>query len=220
MADAPVVLAVDGPAASGKGTIARRLAGHFGYAHLDTGLLYRAVARRLIEAGRDPADAAAAEAAARTLAARDLDAPRLRDEPLGAAASLVAAHPGVRRALLDRQRGFAAAPPGGAAGAVLDGRDIGTAICPAADHKIYVDADIEIRAGRRVRELRERGRKPICSEVLRDMVARDARDRARGCAPLRPAEDALVLDTSALDADAAFAAALAFVAGRTLPGIR
>src|SRR5690606_37106954 len=153
----PVVIAVDGPAGSGKGTLARRLAAHLGYAHLDTGLLYRAVGMSLLRAGRDPDDAGAAAAAARALSPDLLDDPALRADEAADAASRVAAIPGVRAALVAFQRAFAAAPPGGAAGAVLDGRDIGTVICPDADHKIFVDAAPEMRAKRRVKELRERG---------------------------------------------------------------
>lgn len=214
----PVVIAVDGPAASGKGTLAKRLACHFGYAHLDTGALYRAVGLSLIRAGANPDDAAAAEAAARRLDPRGLngllDDPALRDEATGDAATRVAAIPAVRAALLDFQREFARHPPGGAAGAVLDGRDIGTVICPGAAYKIFVDADVNVRAGRRVKELRDRGIEAIHARVLRDMRERDARDRGRSVAPLKPADDAYVLDSSALDADAAFAAALAFITSR------
>ena len=217
MVDGITVIAVDGPAAGGKGTLARRLARHFGYAHLDTGLLYRAAAKRLLDAGADPEDARAAAAAAREAGPADPDAPGLRSAAVSRAASAAAAHPGLRRALLGRQRAFAAAPPGGARGAVLDGRDIGTVVCPYADHKIFVTAAPEVRAARRCRELRERGCASIYARVLRDMEARDARDRTRRAAPLAPAGDAFVLDTSAMDADEAFAAALAFVASRAAP---
>ena len=215
MADAPVVVAVDGPAASGKGTIARRLAEHLGFAHLDTGLLYRAVARRAMDRGSDPADGEAALRAARTLEAGDLAGEGLREETVTSAASVVAADPGVRAALLDFQRGFAAAPPGGAAGAVLDGRDIGTVVCPDAQVKLFLDASPEVRARRRVRELRQRGANAIYAAVLRDMEARDARDRDRAVAPLAPAEDAFVIDTSAMNADEAFREALAHFDART-----
>ena len=217
MAEPVTVIAVDGPAASGKGTIARRLAGHFGYAHLDTGLLYRALARRLIDAGLDPADAASAEGAARAIGADDLRAEGLRGEEVAAAASVAAAHPGVRRALVAFQRTFAASPPGGRRGAVLDGRDIGTVICPDADHKIFVEASVAVRAERRRRELRDRGLEGIYSRVVRDMEARDARDRTRGTAPLAPAGDAFVIETSAMDADEAFETALAFIVSRSTP---
>ena len=215
MPDAPVVVAVDGPAASGKGTIARRLAEHLGFTHLDTGLLYRAVARRVIDGNGDPADGGAAARAARALKPGDLAGEGLREETVTEAASVVAADPGVRAALLDFQRAFAAAPPGGSPGAVLDGRDIGTAVCPDAQVKLFLDASPEVRAGRRVRELRERGSKAIYAAVLRDMEARDARDRGRAVAPLAPAEDAFVIDTSTMNADEVFREALAHFDART-----
>ena len=206
-----MIIAVDGPAASGKGTLGRRLARHFGLAFLDTGGLYRAVALRVLNAGGDPADAAAAEAAARAVSAGDLADPRLRAEGVSQAASVVAAMPGVRQALLAFQRDFARHPPGDEPGAVLDGRDIGTVICPDADAKLFITATPEARAARRTRELRERGEPAIYEAVLQDMKDRDARDSQRRTAPLVPADDAFVLDTTALDADAAFAAALAFI---------
>ncbi len=209
------VIAVDGPAASGKGTLGRRLARHFGLAYLDTGLLYRATARRLLERGADPADAAVAAAAARGLGLDDLDPETLRDDETANAAGIVAAHAGVRAALIDVQRRFAAAPPGGAAGAVLDGRDIGTVICPDAPIKIFVEAGIEVRARRRHKELRARGLESIYSRVLRDMRERDARDRSRAIAPLVPAGDACVLDTTEADEATVFQGALAFIASRT-----
>ena len=215
MAEAPVVVAIDGPAASGKGTLARRLAAELGFAHLDTGLLYRAAARRVLDAGRDPADGAAARRAAQSLQASDLAGEGLREEAVTAAASVLAADAGVRAALLDFQRGFAAAPPDGAPGAVLDGRDIGTVVCPGAAVKIFLDADIEVRAGRRLGELLERGARVIHAQVLRDMNARDARDRGRAAAPLAPAEDAFVIDTSTMDADEVFRQALAHFNART-----
>ena len=215
MAEAPVVVAIDGPAASGKGTLARRLAAHLGFAHLDTGLLYRAAARRVIDAGGDAADRDAALRAARSLEAADLEGDGLRDEAVTAAASVLAADPDVRAALLDFQRGFAAAPPGGAPGAVLDGRDIGTVVCPGAAVKIFLDAHEDVRAKRRLRELLQRGAKGIHAEVLRDMKARDARDRGRAAAPLAPAEDAFVIDSSTMNADEVFRQALALIDART-----
>ena len=215
MPDAPVVVAIDGPAASGKGTVARRLAAHLGFAHLDTGLLYRAVARRVIDTGGDPADSAAAVRAARNLSTAELAGEGLRDEAVAAAASVVAANAAVRAALIDFQRKFAAAPPDGASGAVLDGRDIGTVICPHAQVKLFLDASPEVRAERRVRELRERGADGIHAAVLRDMEARDARDRGRAAAPLAPAENAFVIDTSTMDADEVFREALAHFDART-----
>ena len=209
------VIAVDGPAASGKGSLGRRLAEHFGLAYLDTGLLYRATGRRVLEQGADPGDVAAAANCARKLRLEDLDSETLRDDETAKAAGIVAAHPGVRTALVDVQRRFADDPPGGAPGAVLDGRDIGTVICPDAPIKIFVEADIEVRARRRHKELQARGLKSIYSRVLRDMRERDARDRSRAIAPLVPAEDACVLDTTEFDEDTVFQSALAFIASRT-----
>ena len=210
-ADSPVIVAIDGPAASGKGTLARRIAAHFGYAYLDTGLLYRAVAQRLLRQGRDPADADAAAEAAAAVTVGDLDDDGLRDERVAAAAGVVAANARVRAALIGFQRDFAARPPSGAPGAVLDGRDIGTVICPHADHKIFVEASLEVRAGRRLKELQTKGVESIYSRVLRDMEERDERDRDRAVAPLVPASDAHVLDTTSLDAEAAFEAAVALI---------
>lgn len=203
----PPVIALDGPAASGKGTLARRLAKHYGLRHLDTGALYRAVALRLLRSGGDPAVAAQAADAALALTDADLAAPALRDEAVGAAASVVAAHGAVRRALLGYQRAFARRPPG----AVLDGRDIGTVVCPDAPIKIYLEAAAETRAARRLRELRSRGAAGIESRVLDEMTARDARDRRRDIAPLRPAEDACRIDTTALGPDEVFEQAVAIV---------
>ena len=206
-----MIIAIDGPAASGKGTLARRLARHFGLAHLDTGGLYRAVAWRVLAAGADPADPAAAAAAAQAVRAEDLGAPRLREEDVARDSSVVAALPAVRQALLAFQRDFARHPPGGEAGAVLDGRDIGTVICPEAEAKLFITATPEARAARRTRELQDRGEPAIYEAVLQDMKDRDARDSQRRTAPLVPADDAFVLDTTELDADAAFAAALGFI---------
>lgn len=203
---APLIIAVDGPAAAGKGTLARRLAAHLGLPYLDTGLLYRATGRRVLDAGGDPANPADATAAAEALQPSDLDRGDLRGPPADAAASQVAAIPGVRAALLDFQRRF-----GQAHGAVLDGRDIGTVVFPEAPVKLFVTASPEERARRRHAELAARGEAPPLAEVAAEMAARDARDSARDVAPLRPAEDAVTLDTSALDADAAFAAALRIV---------
>jgi CMP/dCMP kinase len=207
-----MIVAVDGPAAAGKGTLARRLAAHFDFAFLDTGLLYRATAWHLRQTGGDGDDAA--EAAAKRVRAADLAAPELRDEAIAQLASAVAVIPSVRAALLQFQRDFAASPPGGKSGAVLDGRDIGTVVCPDAAAKVFVTASTEERARRRVKELRERGVEAIYGTVLRDMQDRDARDSQRRTAPLRPADDAFVLDTTDLDVDAAFAAARDYVAGQ------
>lgn len=210
------VIAVDGPSAAGKGTLARRLAAHYGFAFLDTGLLYRAVGLRLLEAGQDPADPAAAAAAAALVTPADLDRPALRGEDVAQAASKVAAIPAVRQRLLRLQRGFAARPPalpGGrpAAGIVIDGRDIGTVVCPTAEVKIFVTASPEERARRRHKELLDRGENAIYARVLQDMKDRDSRDSGRAVSPMVPAADALVIDSTALDADAAFAAAVALV---------
>jgi len=210
-----MIIAVDGPAASGKGTLARRLARHFNLGHLDTGKLYRAAALHALENGGDPADPAVAEAGAKAVRAADLGDPRLGDEAVARGASVVAAIPAVRQALFAFQRDFARHPPGGAAGAVLDGRDIGTVICPDADAKLFITARIEARAARRFKELRDSGKAAIYEAVLQDMKDRDARDGQRRAAPMVPADDAFVLDTTTLDADAAFAAALDFI-GRKL----
>ena len=200
-----MIIAIDGPSAAGKGTLARRLAAALGFRHLDTGMIYRAVGARLLAAGADPADAARAAAAAQALEAADLERPGLRDEQVGRAASIVAANPAVRAALVEFQRRFARTPPG----AVLDGRDIGTVICPDAPVKLYVTAAAEIRARRRHAELQARGESATYAAVFQDLQERDARDQARGTAPAKPAEDAIVLDTSDLTADEAFDRAMA-----------
>lgn len=202
-----MILAIDGPAASGKGTLARRLAAHYGLPHLDTGLLYRAVARTMLDAGLPLTDAAAAAAAAAGIEPRLFDEMRLRGGEMGEAASVVAAYPAVRQALLDVQRRFAAQ----AGGAVLDGRDIGTVICPQADLKLFVTASPEERAARRHRELVGHGGTLAYEEVLADIRRRDARDSARDAAPLAAAADARILDTTHLDPQAAFEAARAIV---------
>ena len=206
-----MVIAIDGPAAAGKGTLARRLAEQFGLAHLDTGLLYRATAVRLLLDGGDPNSELTASAAARSLSTNDLRGPELLDEQVARLASVVAVHDGVRAALLDFQRSFAASPPNGARGAVLDGRDIGSVILPDADIKIFVTANSEVRAERRYQELRARGVHSIKSLVLKKIQERDERDRHRELAPMVPVEDAFLLDTTNMDADAAFEAAYEFV---------
>ena len=203
------VIAVDGPAAAGKGTLARRLAAALGLPHLDTGLLYRAVGRRVLDVGGDPRDVAQAEAAARALAPADLDRTDLRSPMADMAASAVAAIPAVRAALLDFQRGF-----GRDRGAVLDGRDIGTVVFPDAAVKLFVTASVQERARRRCLELRGRGVAADPAQVEAEIRDRDAQDANRPVAPLKPAADALLLDTTTLDAEAAFAAALALVRGR------
>jgi cytidylate kinase len=205
-----MIIAIDGPAASGKGTIARRLAALYAMPHLDTGLLYRATARALLDAGRRLDDEAHAVEAARSLALTEFDEERLRGESMGEAASVVAALGAVRAALIDAQRRFAARPDG----AVLDGRDIGTVICPDAAVKIFVTASAETRAQRRALELASRGQKIEYATVLEDIRRRDARDASRDAAPLRAASDAVLLDTSQLGVEEAVAAARAIVETR------
>ncbi|BDV35191.1 (d)CMP kinase [Methylocystis iwaonis] len=198
------IIAIDGPAASGKGTLARRLAAHYGLPHLDTGLLYRATARALLDEGLPLDDVDAAVEAARGLSLTDFDETRLRARDMGEAASVVAAMPAVRAALVDMQRAFAARPEG----AVLDGRDIGTVICPAARVKIFVTASPETRAQRRALELAGRGEEVDYNAILDDVRKRDARDSERSAAPLKAAADAVTLDSSELDRDQVFAVAL------------
>lgn len=205
-----MIVAIDGPAASGKGTLARRLAQDLNLPHLDTGLLYRATARALLDQGHDLGDVAAAVAAARGLALLDFNSQLLRGREMGEAASIVAAIPEVRHALVEMQRSFARRP----GGAVLDGRDIGTVICPEADVKILVTASAETRASRRALELRSQGEKVDYASVLDDIRRRDARDANRAVAPLKAAEDAVVLDTTKLDIEAAVRAARAIVDAR------
>jgi len=207
----PVVIAVDGTAASGKGTLAKRLAAHFNFAHLDSGSLYRLTAWRVLCAGGEPTNEQAAVVAARTIDPADAGKFELRGDGIARAASIVAAFPRVREALLDYQRRFAAAPPDGARGAVIDGRDIGTVVCPDADAKLFVDAQAPVRAHRRWLELVQAGVDLSEAAVLADIEARDARDRNRSTAPLKPATDAILLDTTGLGIDAAFAAALTLV---------
>jgi len=206
-----MIIAIDGPAASGKGTLARNLARHFGLPYLDTGLLYRATARTLMSEGRDLSCKEAAIAAARGLALTGFDENSLRGREMAEAASIVAAIPEVRAALAELQRDFARRP----GGAVLDGRDIGTVICPDACPKIFVTATVEVRATRRALELRSQDEKADYAVVLADIVRRDERDKNRAAAPLMAAKDATVLDTTTLDAEAAFKAALAIVMGCT-----
>lgn len=204
------IIAIDGPAAAGKGTLARRLAAELGFDYLDTGLIYRAVGMNVDRAGFDPADEARAGEAARDLQPEDLAADDLRSDDAAQAASKVAAISAVRDALLEFQRHFAANPPGGK-GAVLDGRDIGTVVCPDAGIKLYVTASTETRAQRRLLELQGKGIDTTFDKVLAEMRERDERDSSRAVAPLKPADDAHVLDTSGLAADAAFDAAIAFI---------
>lgn len=209
MTAAPLIIAVDGPTASGKGTIARALAAHFGLPHLDTGLLYRAVGQQCRASGGnpdDPVDALAATAFPDTLLAD----PALRSEETGGLASRVSVHPGVRQALFERQRAFATAPTG----AVLDGRDIGTVIAPEAPAKLFVTASVTARAQRRFLEMQGRGMTVTLDEIEADLAARDERDRTRKEAPLVAAPDAIVFDNSELSAEASIAAAIALVEAR------
>ena len=208
----PLVIAIDGPAASGKSTLARRLAEHLGFAHLDTGALYRATAFLVLDQAGDPADPVVAARAAGLVHPRLLLDPRLRGEAVSAAASIVAAIPLVRQTLLNLQRNFAAHPPKPAKGAILDGRDIGSVVCPAAEVKLFVTASAKERARRRVEELRQQGAAAIFVDVLRDLKERDARDIERGAAPLIIAPDATTIDTTKLDANAVFERASSLVA--------
>src|SRR5580692_11140397 len=199
-----MIIAIDGPAASGKGTLAKRLAAHYGYHYLDTGVIYRAVAHALISEGADLDDEAAAVRAAQGLDPRTFDSPALKSHQVGTAASVVSALPKVRAVLVEFQRQFAAKPPG----AVLDGRDIGTVICPNAEVKIFVVADPRVRAHRRALEAHARGEAADEATILADILARDERDRNRTVAPLKPAADAYLLDNSHLDIEGGVRAAI------------
>ena len=208
------VIAIDGPAASGKGTLARKIASAMNYAHMDTGLLYRAVAHIVLESSSHANDAAAAIQAAQTLAAHGhvpFSEDVLKMEKVTEAASLVASMPDVRRILLELQKSFAATPPKPYLGAVLDGRDIGTVICPDAPVKLFIEAALETRAERRFKELQSKGIIATYEAVLRDMRERDARDAARASAPMKAAYDAIVLDTTNLDQGQALEKALEIV---------
>ena len=202
-----MIIAIDGPAASGKGTLGKRLAAQYGLRHLDTGLIYRAVAKAMLDAGHSPGNRARAVAAAEAIDPARFDEPALKSQAVGEAASLVSAVPEVRGALLAFQRKFGRTPPG----AVMDGRDIGTVIFPDADVKIFVTATAEVRAGRRAAELQATGATVNVADVLADILRRDERDTTRAAAPLKPAEDAHLLDTTHLDIDAAFRAAIDIV---------
>lgn len=207
-------IAIDGPAAAGKGTLARRLATAHDLAYLDSGSLYRGTALTLLRQNLEAPDEEAAVAAAKKLRPELLTDPELRAEATGRLASKVAAIPAVRAALLNWQRDFAKHPPAGKRGAVLDGRDIGTVVLPDAMVKLFITASDEARAQRRFKELQEKGEAAIYARVLEDMRERDARDTARSTAPMRPAEDALIIDTSALDADQVFRLAQDHIASK------
>ena len=207
-----MIIAIDGSSASGKGTLAKGLAAHFGLSHLDTGALYRAVGLQLLNVGKDPENISENQCVKSCF---ELDitlttSPLIRSEKVAEMASVVAAMPAVRSALLDLQRQFAAAPPN-QNGAVLDGRDIGTLVLPNADIKFFIDADIQIRADRRTKELLHLGQSVMFRNVLNDMQERDTRDRSRSASPLRPADDAMIIDTSTMDADAVMALALSHI---------
>lgn len=214
-----MIIAIDGTSAAGKGTLAKRLQEFFDYAYLDTGALYRAVGKRVLDSGKDPSDEEAAILAANELSPETMlqlqNDPSIRNEVCGAAASKVSAIPAVRQALFDFQRNFAMHPvkedgtP--AKGAVLDGRDIGTVVCPDAEIKLFLSASAEVRAKRRLKELQEKGICVIYEDVLNDVKKRDERDSSRATAPLKPAEDALILDTSDLTIDDVFARAIDFI---------
>ena len=217
--EAGFIITVDGPSAAGKGTLARRLAAHFGYDFLDTGTLYRGVGLSVLRQGLDPADENVATTAAKALRPEILADPSLRAETTSSAASKVAAIPSVRAAILNWQRDFARNAARNSGGAVLDGRDIGTVVCPEADAKLFITASLEARAQRRLKELQERqlqrgGETAIYARVLQDMQERDARDQGRSISPTKPATDALIIDTSDLSADQVFERALAFIASR------
>jgi cytidylate kinase len=209
-----IIIAVDGPAASGKGTISRRLAKHYHFAHMDSGALYRLTALAVLEAGGDPAREADALSGAATIDLSRAGDPAIRTAEVGTAASKVSAIPAVRAALHDFQIAFITSPPGGSLGAVMDGRDIGTVIAPNATAKLFIEATPEVRAHRRWLELAGMGMEKDKAALLAEILARDEADRTRAVSPLRRAEDAALLDTSNLDIDAAFAAALALVSAR------
>ena len=206
-----VIIAVDGTAASGKGTLAKKLARHFNFAHMDSGALYRLTALAVLDQHGDPSNEADAVMGARTIDLARAGDPVIRSDKIGQASSKVAAIPAVRLALLDFQKAFLAHPPGNSRGAVMDGRDIGTVIAPSANAKLFVDAKPEIRANRRWLELKSLGIERKEAELLAEIVARDHADRTRAISPLKQAPDASLLDTSTLGIDAAFAAALALV---------
>lgn len=206
-----MIIAIDGPAASGKGTLARRVAAAMDYAYLDTGLLYRATGAKVLALGFDPSNEDAAVGVAEKLGADYLEGEELRSEEVGSAASKVAAIPKVRAVLLAFQRNLASSPPDGKRGAVLDGRDIGTVVCPDAPIKFYLTASVEERANRRFKQLQEKNPAAIYERVLKELEERDARDSARDVAPLKMASDAIHIDTDRLNADAVFNAVMAHI---------
>ena len=205
-----MLIAVDGPAAAGKGSLSLKLAEHFDFARLDTGLIYRAVAMKILKTDGPNRNKGAIEIA-QLLSLSDLDAKGLRNEEVGITASKIAIIPEVRNILLNFQRDFAENPPNNKLGAVLDGRDIGTVVCPNADYKLFVTASPEVRAERRFKELQDRGEEAIRSAILRDIIDRDERDRSRSVSPLVPAQDAHILETSTLDLNAVFKVALNYI---------
>lgn len=207
-----MIIAIDGPAAAGKGTLAQRLAAHLDFAFLDTGRLYRAVGHAILASGGDPHDPEVAVTAARTLDPANVDTADLYTEKVAEAASVVAAIPEVRKALVDFQRDFAHNPPGGKSGSVLDGRDIGSVVCPGAQYKFFVTANAEVRAKRRFKELQENGVESTYAAVLADIEQRDQRDRTRKVSPLK-SDDARVIDTSGKTPDAVFQEALGCIEG-------
>jgi cytidylate kinase len=207
----PIIIAVDGTAAAGKGTLARNLARIYHLSHLDTGRLYRAVGFKMLKEGKDLADREAAVSIANSLTHEDFDNPALRNEDIGVAASHVAAFEEVRKILLVFQRSFADQPPAGMQGVIIDGRDIGSIILPAAPCKIFVTASLEVRAERRLKELHQKGINCIYEAILEDIKARDARDETRKASPLRPAEGAYILDTSTLGIEECVKKACAYV---------
>jgi cytidylate kinase len=205
-----MLIAVDGPAAAGKGSLSRKLAEHFDFARLDTGLIYRAVAMKVLKVESSNSNKNAIEIA-RLLSFNDLNTKGLRNEQVGIVASKIAAIPEVRNILLNFQRNFAENPPNNKLGAVLDGRDIGTVVCPNANVKLFITASPQVRAERRFKELQDRGEEAIRSAILRDIIDRDERDRLRLVSPLVPADDAHILETSTLDLDAVFKVALNYI---------
>jgi cytidylate kinase len=207
MSRKPLVIAIDGPAASGKGTVAKRLARHLGMEYLDTGSIYRAIGYNMLQQGYNPEDKKNAIKTAKDLTPGDLKTEHLYDEGVGNAASIISAIPRVRQILLQFQRDFAKKP----AGAILDGRDIGTVICPEADFKFFITADIIARATRRFKQLQSKGNNVIYDAVLKDLASRDYRDQMRAISPLKPATDAIIIDTTNINEDEVFAAILAYL---------